>query len=261
MDDLYGRMKALVAAALMPTPVIVGLVMCGLVLLGLGYQGVGVYVMAGGTVLLALASWWPVAEGLLSPLENRHPPLAAAAALDGVVAVVVLGGIWWPDARWPISSQLGESTAIRLLEGVRLLRTLPGARLIVSGASWRGRLDPVARGYAQAAEELGVPPNRILKLESPMDTGQEAEAVRTVLGMTQPFVLVTSASHMPRAVAHFRMVGLDPIPAPTERLTGRATRGRLEDWLPSATQLRYTELACYQYLGLLALRWEHRARV
>ena len=31
-------------------------------------------------------------------------------------------------------------------------------------------------------------------------------------------ILVTSANHMPRAVAAFRKAGMDPIPAPTEYL-------------------------------------------
>jgi hypothetical protein len=47
------------------------------------------------------------------------------------------------------------------------------------------------------------------------------------------------------------------IPAPTQHLAGRATGGRLADWLPSVNNLRKTEAAWHEYLGLLAWRWDH----
>ncbi|MBK5965863.1 hypothetical protein CCR95_17715 [Thiocystis minor] len=213
--------------------------------------------MTGALLCLLLASWRPVADAVLAPLENWHPPLVDPTGLDGVAAVVVLGGGWWPDARWPISAQLEESSAIRLFEGVRLLRVLPEARLVVSGASRGGEVAPVALGYAEAARALGVPRERILVLDTPVDTAGEADAVREALGIGPRLVLVTSASHMPRAVRHFRAVGLDPIPAPTHRRAGRANGERLRDWVPSTEELRKTETAWYEYLGLLALGWEH----
>lgn len=250
-------MKALVSTLVMPFPIFLGLVLCGLVLLRIGWRRAGLRVVVGGVLLLVLASWWPVAEGLLAPLENRYPPVTDLAALDGVTAVVVLGGGWRPKPGWPISSQLNESSAIRLFEGVRLLRALPEARLIVSGGTRRTDRPPVAQGYAQAARELGAPAARIAILDTPVDTAQEAYAVRAALGTGQRFVLVTSASHMPRAVRHFQRVGLDPIPAPTQHLTGRLKREWLEFWIPSADHLRKTERAVYEYLGLLALEWDH----
>ena len=38
---------------------------------------------------------------------------------------------------------------------------------------------------------------------------------------------------------------------------GRRRLRRLADWLPSANNLRKTELAIHEYLGLLAWRWDH----
>lgn len=260
MGDRYGRLKSLAAASLSPLSVILSLLLSGLGFAGLGSVTFGLGLMAAGALCLVLAAWWPVAEGLLAPLEDRYPPLSDPAALRGVSIVVVLGGIWWPDARWPISSQLGNSSAIRLFEAVRLLRALPDARLVVTGASQRGRSTPVAWGYVQGAQELGVPAERILALDTPMDTAQEAYAVHAAVGTDQRFVLVTSASHMVRAMRHFRAVGLDPVPAPTERLTGRSRHDRLEDWLPASRNLALTELAWYQYLGLVSLRLDHWGR-
>jgi hypothetical protein len=107
--------------------------------------------------------------------------LVTADAPAGLAAIVVLGGGWWPNDQWPIGSQLSDSSAQRLLEGVRLARALPAARLIVTGADRQGEIPPVAWGYAQAARELGIAPERIQVLDTPVDTAQEARAVREAL--------------------------------------------------------------------------------
>lgn len=249
--------KPLAAALLMPLPIALALILIGAVLLAFGRRRGGFGFASAGVVLIALAAWEPVADALLAPLENRHPSLIDASGLDHVTAVVVLGGSWQPNPDRPVTSQLNESSTIRLFEGLRLLRALPATRLIVSGGTRRTDRPPVAQGYAQAARELGVPAERIMTLDTPLDTAQEAYAVRAALGTGQRFVLVTSASHMPRAVRHFQRVGLDPIPAPTQHLTGRLKREWLEFWIPSADHLRKTERAVYEYLGLLALEWDH----
>ena len=145
------------------------------------------------------------APGAQPPDVTDAPP--------GVAAIVVLGGGWWPNDQWPSGSQLAESSALRLLEGVRLARALPDVPLLLTGADRQGEIPPVAWGYAQAARDLGIAPAR------------------------PRLVLVTSAAHMPRALLHFQAVGLDPIPAPTQHLAGRATGRRLSDWLPSASKI------------------------
>jgi uncharacterized SAM-binding protein YcdF (DUF218 family) len=131
-----------------------------------------------------------VADGLLGPLEHRYPALTdpltlvTADAPAGVAAIVVLGGGWWPNDQWPSGSQLSDSSALRLLEGVRLARALPDVPLLFSGADRRGEIPPVAWGYAQAARDLGIAPARIRVLDTPVDTAQEARAVRAALAGT-----------------------------------------------------------------------------
>lgn len=249
---MYGALKTLTATLLMPFPLALGLMVFGLMLRRLErvWRRVGLGVAAGGALLLLLAAWQPVADALLSPLEAQYPPLSEASRLSGVTSVVVLGGGWWPLAKdWPITGRLSESSAVRLFEGLRLLRTLPEATLILSGADRRADRAPVAWGYAEAARSMGVPEARLLVLDTPVDTAGEARAVRAALGAGARLVLVTSASHMPRAVAHFRRAGMEPLPAPTHYLSGRSTYDALDDWLPSAEFLRMTERAWHEYLG------------
>jgi uncharacterized SAM-binding protein YcdF (DUF218 family) len=257
---VFASLKSLAATLLMPLPVALLLVLLGAWIAARGARRSGLVAVFAGFLLLFLAAWSPVADRLLEPLEQTYAPVLEVGALEEVAAVVVLGGGWEPDADWPAGTRLNESSVHRLMEGLRLLQGLPEAKLVVTGASRRAGELPVAQGYAAAAQALGVPAERIQILDTPTDTAQEAYAVREFLGTEARFVLVTSASHMPRSVRHFERVGLTPIPAPTHFRTGRGGPDRLSYWVPSSGNLGKTERACYEYLGLLALEWDHWGR-
>ncbi|WP_444984396.1 ElyC/SanA/YdcF family protein [Halomonas mongoliensis] len=254
---MYDTIKVLASQLLMPLPVSLGLMALGLALMAWRCRRAGVAAAAIGLAILVLASLGGVAERLLGPLEARHPALEALPE-EELAAVVVLGGGWRPEAPRSSVSRLNDSSAIRLMEGIRLWRQHPELPLVVTGASRDPDIAPVARGYAAAAAELGVPEGRLMVLDWPTDTGLEAQAVREALGEGARVVLVTSASHMPRSMRHFRQAGLEPLAAPTHYLTQHDQTGQLRHWVPSATHLRKSERALYEALGLLAVGWEHQ---
>ncbi len=252
--------KPLVAAIFMPLPLAAFLVLLGGLLLVLGRGLLGRFLVVLALVVVVAASWAPVADRLLGPLERTHAPVQDPLTHEDVMAVVVLGAAWSTDLQAPASIQLSDSAVERLWEGLRLLAALPQARLVVSGGTRQENRLPMAQGYAEAAQALGVDPARIVVLDTPLDTAQEAYAVRAALAEGERFFLVTSASHMPRAVRHFQRVGLDPVPAPTRFKTRRNPPNALRYWLPSGDELHKTERAIYEYLGLLALELDHRGR-
>ncbi|MBS9404587.1 YdcF family protein [Halomonas sp. TRM85114] len=253
---MYELVKTLAALLLSPLPLVVMFLMMGLAIGWLGWRRLGGTIAGGAVLLLLLASWSPVADRWLGPMEARYPAVDQWLAGEEIRAVVVLGAAWQPDRPWPITSQLNTSSALRLMEGVRLWRQQPEVVLAVTGASRRASDQPVAHGYAEAAREFGVPRERLLVLDTPTDTGQEAQAVREVLGEGTSLLLVTSASHMPRAMAHFQAVGLAPIAAPTHYLAHRGDPDTLAYWVPSSENLRKSERALYETLGMIATRWE-----
>ena len=249
--------KPIVGAFLAPLALALVLVLLGALFLLLKRRILGRSLVGFALAFIFLASWPPVAERILEPLEWSYAPLSDMAGLSEVSAVVVLGAGWRQEWQAPASIRLNESSALRLLEGLRLIEALPEARLVVSGASRsRDRL-PVARGYTEASLEFGVDPSRIVALDTPVDTAQEAYAVRDALGEGERFLLVTSAAHMRRAVRHFKRVGLDPIPAPTHFTTGMRPVYTLPYWLASAGNLEKTKQAIREHLGLLALNLDH----
>ncbi|MGJ7460572.1 ElyC/SanA/YdcF family protein [Halomonas sp. MA07-2] len=253
---MYEALKSLAAGLLMPMPVLGVLLVLGLGLSVVGWRRPGQTLIGMAIVLLGLASWAPVADRLLGPLEARYPAVIEWPDDESLQGVLVLGADWDPERPWSITAQLSDASVPRLMEGVRLWRLRPELPLLVSGGSRDATRPPVALGYAQAAEALGVPDERIVALDTPTDTGQEAAAVREALGEGARVLLVTSASHMPRAMRHFEAAGLAPLAAPTHYLANRGDGVGLRYLVPSASELRKTERAFYEWMGQLALRWE-----
>ena len=66
-------------------------------------------------------------------------------------------------------------------------------------------------------------------------------------------ILVTHALHMPRAIKVFQSMGFDVVAAPTAYLRSLRYSG-WQDWLPTIQELRKSQLALYEFLGLL---WYH----
>lgn len=253
---MYGLIKSATASLLMPLPIMVAVFVLGLVIWCCGRSRQGLMVCSAAVGFLVLLSWAPVADRLVGALEKHYPPVLEIAEYENIDAIVVLGGGWSPDLPLQPSAQLSDYSALRLMEGIRLWRQNPDLKLVMTGRSRKLDEESIASGYARAARSLGVPDDRIVRLDWPVDTGQEALAVAELLGKGANIVLVTSASHMPRSVGHFERAGLNPLAAPTQFTAGRNAPDTLRYWVPAAYHLEKSERAIYELLGLIALRWE-----
>lgn len=209
-------------------------------------------VFAGIAIAIAfLGALSPVADALLRPLELRYPPLAAGPAVRSAAFVVVLGSAYSPHLGAPITAAISGEGLARIVEGVRLAR-IYHLRLVVSGGAVRG-YPASALGYAELARDLGVDPQDLIVSAVGVDTRTEAAAISRLAG-SRPFILVTSASHMPRAVALLRRAGAVPLPAPTGQRASDSSSLSWRQWLPGAIALHETEIALHEYFGLLAIR-------
>ena len=219
-----------------------------LMVIGLLWPKKGKRFLLTGVVILYLFSFAPFAQLMLWPLERPYPAITESTLQKKIKWVVVLGGGSRSNPSLTAADQLDDSSLRRLLEGIRLCRHLPKARLILSGGNNQGKT-PVARIMREVALNFGLPPSRLILEESSWDTSDEARLLKKRLGQ-DPFYLVTSAGHMPRSMAMFKKVGTQPIAAPTdfqavwEPLTAT-------DFFPRASALMNTERAFYEYLGLL----------
>lgn len=236
----------ILGALLMPLPLVLLGLLLGLSLAALTrWRRAGLAVIAAATLALGLLAWWPLADRLIGPLEAAYPALEPGELPEDVAAVVVLGAgsVWAPEL--PVTSRLSATAVRRLTEGVRLWRQRPAAMFVVSG--W-GAERPEAELAAGFLRGLGLPPGRIRALPRPRNTEDEAEAYAELALDGRP-VLVTSAAHMPRAVAAFRAAGVSPVPAPTDHRAVRRGFHYPRDYVPQARDLETSERAWHEYLG------------
>lgn len=249
-------LKKLLGALLSPVGLVLALLLAGVVLMLLGGAPRLARGLTACSFLLLLAfslPWLP--NVLLRPLESQVPPLAEVEAKQPAPEViVVLGAGHHVRSGRPPVDWLGRAATARLMEGLRLrgLGKLSDLPLILTGDAGREPL-PVAEAMKRAALSLGVPEEDIVSETTPRDTAEEMAVLSRRLGES-PFVLVTSAAHMPRALRLAEGVGLNPIPAPTDFRLVEASAASAQAWLPSAGHLQRAGHALHEWLGLLWLR-------
>ncbi len=245
IDSYLFMLKKFIGGLLMPTPMILLLLIWAvLFLLRKKTRWLGIVFVVIATALLFVASYPPLSVKFTSPLEQQYPSYQPGSTQAELVAVLGSGQV--SSDQLPLTSELEAAGIIRLTEGIRVYRLNPGSKLIFTGYH-ANQSESYAEKIKQLAIALGVPENDILAFTGPKDTAEEAELIAGHFSDKQ-LVLVTSASHMPRAMTLFGQFGLTPTPAPTEHLS-KPVRSK---WLfPSARTLDSTQRWLHEQLGLL----------
>ena len=69
-------------------------------------------------------------------------------------------------------------------------------------------------------------------------------------------LLVTSAAHMPRALATFRSNGVDAMPSPTDYLMVNRSQPTALDWIPNLVAVGWTTSAIREHLGIWVYQYK-----
>jgi uncharacterized SAM-binding protein YcdF (DUF218 family) len=203
-------------------------------------------------LLLAVPGTGYVNHLLLKPLESAYPTRLAADCPTADV-IVVLGGTTAQLA--PPRLEAEEIRGARLQMAARLYHAGKAPIVVVSGGPY-----PVLNGeYRSEADDMrdvliafGVPDRAIRVERDSRNTYENVLFTKRVLG-DKPgakALLVTSAFHMPRAVALFQKQGVEVEPAPCGHLT-LGKPGVLSGLRPELGQLSRSELAIKEYVGRL----------
>ncbi|WP_416308370.1 ElyC/SanA/YdcF family protein [Neptunicella sp. SCSIO 80796] len=242
-------LKKIASMLLMPLPLIVTLLLISWICIYRQRQkwAYSLQAIAVATLLLTSTSWLP--NQLLGELEQQYHQFDLATP---VKKIVVMGCGHTNDGRLPITSQLKPCSLYRLIEAMRIQQANPGSLLITSGYSEEPFSN--AEEMRNLAISLGVAPERILMQTRSRDTEQEVINLKPMLSQ-QPFAMVTSASHMQRAMHLFEQQGLHPIAAPTEHFVKQSDAVEPGWWseLPHSTNIYKFERYWYEAMGQMWL--------
>ena len=208
--------------------------------------------MAIFSLLITLSLFLVLGYGLparnqLEKMERKYTPLdiekIPQKELRQVRFVVVLGSANTTDPAVPESNQLDTASLYRLVEGIRIHRELPQTFLILSGGAAQ---DPRANATVagRVAESLGVERGQMVIEERPRDTAEEAELLQPML-KDIPFILVTSAAHMERAMELFQKAGTHPVAAPTDFLIKNNGQLTSSSFVPTCGNLGLSQRMIY----------------
>jgi uncharacterized SAM-binding protein YcdF (DUF218 family) len=249
--------KKIISPFFLPIPLCLTISFVGLFLiLFTKRQKAGKFLLSVGLCTLAILSYNPIPNYFIARLERQHHVYTSGIPVEeGAVqehnpveyVVVFAGGIGY-DSKIPITSLLSDLTLIRVIEGVLIYRENPGSKLVLSGGGGSESY-PEAAGMAGLAKAIGVDEDDIVIESDSRDTKDQARLIKTIVG-GKPFILVTSAYHMPRSMALFKKLGMEPIPAPADYLVTKGKIG-INSFFPGSGALRKSEIAVHEYLGVV----------
>jgi len=205
-------------------------------------------------LLLYLASMPIVAKSLMRLSEEGAVRLPASSQPQADAIVVLSGMLKTVAASDGTTTEWGDFD--RFLGGIELYQASRANRLIFTAGAvpWQPQAVPEGIYLKQFAERMGIPASNMEVSDVAGNTEQEAQAIRRLLPAAQPSILlVTSAFHMPRAVHIFRHAGFEVHPYPVDFLTSVTERTPM-DFLPSAHDLRLTDIAIREWIGRLYYR-------
>jgi uncharacterized SAM-binding protein YcdF (DUF218 family) len=217
------------------------------------------------TLLLPACSWCiltvftctSLPSVLLASLEGTYPPVIAGE-IPACDAIVCLGGGVSPSPPEPSGIHL-KNAADRLAAALVLTRLKKAPHLVLGGGGykihgkWRSEADTLKEQLGPSLDLQA----EIISLGLCADTHDEA--LRTAsLAEThhwRTILLVTSAYHMPRAVAVFERQGMKVVPVPCNYITSKF-RGTERTLLhpPNHGELESFRLWMHEVIGSLYYR-------
>ena len=220
--------------------------------------------------LLLLQGWQPLPQFGIRQLESRYP-VPQNLDLKKFEGVVVLGGalesayVWQaPDLNGRPQAQL-NSAAERMTTPISLLKAHPNLKLVFTGGEGliltSGRTESeLAQIFYQDMGLMDLPQadQRLYFEAASRNTHENAVLSAQLPGIdiTKPWLLVTSAFHMPRSMAVFQKAGWNVTPFAVDFRAGSRTpwtayslKGGANDW----------EILLHEWIGTVYYAWTDKS--
>lgn len=192
---------------------------------------------------------------ILTRLVNAWQPepvqLAASAHYS---AGIVLGGYASFDRN---GRGLFNNASDRFIQTCRLYKLGHIQKILVTGSTIREGQPEEADFVQKQLIVLGVPPQDILVEDSSRNTFENAVFSKRLLGLSglrPPYLLITSALHVPRAMSVFKKAGLMVVAYPANYTVRDKRISFLDVILPDAGVLEQWEFFIKEIVGIAAYR-------
>lgn len=247
---------------LQPSSAVLILLFVGTAMLWSRWARAGRRIVLLAGILLVVIGISPAGHALILPLEERfsRADLNGGASVDGII---VLGGVQNMSVSGSRNVITLNEAGERLVEAAALARRYPNAKIILTGESsaFVKAKDSEAEGAANLLESLGIQPDRFVLETRAKNTFQNAKYSAELVGKdkNERWLLITSASHMPRAIGVFRTAGVKVEPWPVDY----RTRGSTDIWRffhSPSEGWRRMDLAMREWIGLLVYYLTGRTR-
>jgi len=200
------------------------------------------------SIALIVCTFLPIGSLLTEPLESRFKPPHNPILPTGII---VLAGSEKANLTAKYDEPMLNKSADRLTTFLRLAHQHPTAQLVHAGSG--NKYNGVSQSDVARKIILGsgVPANRVFFANRSRNTCQDARRAFDDLAPkpNETWLLVTSAYHMPRAVACFRAAHWQVTPYPTDYMYNNAFQ-----LLSLTDSLTNIDLAAHEWIGMLYYR-------
>jgi uncharacterized SAM-binding protein YcdF (DUF218 family) len=206
-----------------PSNLLISLILLGLILgrfSRLRKFGMGVAITF--TLVTLALGIFPIANYVLFPLEQRFP----AFVDDGkpVDGIILLGGSVEATDSSERGALISNEASERVLYTIELAHRYPNARILIAGGGGNMFVSGAAEApiIAEYLSRVGVNPNRIIIEGQSRTTSENGQRSRELVKPQEGerWLLITSAWHMPRAMAVFEKAGFPVTAHPVDFRTG-----------------------------------------
>jgi uncharacterized SAM-binding protein YcdF (DUF218 family) len=242
----------LLALAAYPLGLSILLLLLALALSLVGRRFASIFFVAGALLILWISSTPLASRLLLSSLEEMNSPKNVSSA----DVAILLGGMMRGQNQQN-NPDLTDA-ADRAVEAFRLYRNGRVKHILITGGNlpWSQDSVPEAQRIAALLREWGIPDQAIITENKSRNTWENAANSKLIWNKHgfKSGLLVTSATHMPRALAVFRRAGINVAPAATDFRAQPYLEGGILALLPDAQALDNSTVAIKEWIGLLVYR-------
>jgi uncharacterized SAM-binding protein YcdF (DUF218 family) len=234
-----------------------GLIFIGLFLIWLNRhkKHVSKYIIATALLFYIFSNEFIINELYLS---YETPSISRSVVSPHDIGIVLTGGLM-NEEKEPIENLFLGSHADRFAQALLLYKDNKIHKILISGGDLKLISRPIKSEGKLAAEFLikcGVNASDIILEDKSVNTYENAKFTAKILKQKYPnqqFLLISSASHLPRAIACFRKHSISVTPYGAD-YTSKKRRFMLVNFIPNIYAFENSQALVHEWIGFLSYK-------